>query len=454
MKEIFEKRIENEVSFIANWQNNALNPKLKKTKDEAQIELTFPASLVSLPVDVNINIRLDKNFPFTPPKLFFLTKFSFPHLSDGRDFCEEILGQSWTTVTKISDIVEKVPGFISEYMKSLSEGYLLLSGIYYLGEVYEINFLESLPVFTKRIKEREMIGQKYIESNKLLLISDIYFCLFDIEKKTKTCTLSFWSNIKALITIRRISKENLLKFFWRNKLVNKKLHEVDIVVPKGEEIVSLILGKMECFGINYNISQRNIGEYSGKLPDIDIDALEKQIDDTEKDFNSKTTKTFSEANLLMEFYQKAVEYYSAINNPRFEYFKKKIHEIISSDVMKDYMDTEEAKKGIKATVEDDANRAQTTRTKSNKDKEFKVQEPTSARALHVEMSKDDDDAPVDVSSDEEEEEEEEDKKEVQNQETPKEEEKNQLVEEKIKAEDSKETEKEEDKKEKLSEEKD
>ena len=54
------------------------------------------------------------------------------------------------------------------------------------------------------------------------------------------------------------------------------------VNASAEVLVNLILGKMECFGINYNISQRSLEPKEGKLPNCDIDMVEKEIEEIEK----------------------------------------------------------------------------------------------------------------------------------------------------------------------------
>jgi hypothetical protein len=39
-----------------------------------------------------------------------------------------------------------MPEFLSDFMKKLKEGVLILVGSYYLGEKYDLSLLESLPV--------------------------------------------------------------------------------------------------------------------------------------------------------------------------------------------------------------------------------------------------------------------------------------------------------------------
>jgi len=44
------------------------------------------------------------------------------------------------------DIINKIPEFVKEFLNNLQEGVLILIGNYYLGDKYDLSFLESLPI--------------------------------------------------------------------------------------------------------------------------------------------------------------------------------------------------------------------------------------------------------------------------------------------------------------------
>lgn len=423
MKDIQEKRLENEIKFLTESQSEIQKTIKKISKDEYHVNITIPSSLSKFALDIELLLLIQKNYPFNPPKLFFITKFIFPHLSDCRDILEDVLETAWVTQYRLVDIVEKIPKFISEYSASLHEGYLILAGNYYLGEKYDINFIESLPVYTKRVRERQLINNKPFDTNQILMISDLYFCLFEVDKKNKNlATLTFWSNIKALITIRRIVKDNICVFIWRNKLAKKKLQEIKIIIQNGEELVNLILGKMECFGINYNISQRSLEPKEGKLPNCDIDMVEKEIEEIEKKMESSSKPSLELVQYLMTLYEKAVEFYSAINNPRYEHFTQKIQDCLKSQAMVDFMNKEndDKKKAeppsetIKGESKPEKKVEETPTPitsrdtpEDRKDPEVVIEDkPKTSRSLHIAISKDDDDLPIEINSDEDEDEDE------------------------------------------------
>ena len=94
---------------------------------------------------------------------------------------------------------------------------------------------------------------------------------------------------------------------------------------------------MSKFGINYKISKKVLGPKSGTIPDTDIETVEKAIEDLETRIESDPDMAMIES--LMDLYSKAVEYYSATNNPRYEYYKDKIHNTLATPRVTDYLDS-------------------------------------------------------------------------------------------------------------------
>lgn len=76
MKEIQEKRIENELKSIIN-NDNEINCTYKKiAKDEYYIEITVPRKLIedsNMHSDVSFLIHMVPNFPFNQPRVYCRT---------------------------------------------------------------------------------------------------------------------------------------------------------------------------------------------------------------------------------------------------------------------------------------------------------------------------------------------------------------------------------------------
>jgi hypothetical protein len=116
-----------------------------------------------------------------------------------------------------------IPQYISDFLSSLKEGTIYLSGSYSLGDKYDLSFLEQLPVHIQKVKEKININGKDKEFSKIMMVGDMFFCLFDQETWNKNnLTLTFWSNIRALVTIKKTIKGETCRFFWKQK--NKKVN--------------------------------------------------------------------------------------------------------------------------------------------------------------------------------------------------------------------------------------
>ena len=81
---------------------------------------------------------------------------------------------------------------------------------------------------------------------------------------------------------------------------------------------------MELFGKEYNVNKKIIKKRMGKLPCTDIEKVEKQIQSIEKEFKENKNINMEMVHRLMRMYQTSVEYYSAINSPKFEIYTNKM----------------------------------------------------------------------------------------------------------------------------------
>lgn len=70
----------------------------------------------------------------------------------------------------------------------------------------------------RKVKEKIIVNDKEKEIERWLMVSDIYLLLFDEDKWSRfNLTLVFWTNLKSLVTIRKNIKEDLVKFYFKQK---------------------------------------------------------------------------------------------------------------------------------------------------------------------------------------------------------------------------------------------
>ena len=123
-------------------------------------------------------------YPAEEPELYCITKFSYPHIYDGRNLIDEVIKSKWDNGTYTLDtIINRIPKFIVEFNSSLEDGYLLLVGKYMNNHLYLTERIRELPVFIKNVKEAKKYDNKVIKVNKILTISDLSFCLYEKDSK-------------------------------------------------------------------------------------------------------------------------------------------------------------------------------------------------------------------------------------------------------------------------------
>ena len=112
---------------------------------------------------------------------------------------------------------------------------------------------------------------------------------------------------------------------------NIKIEEIEKKMYEGqdhieENIMDVLINKIDNIGYRMNIYQKR----KGNIPDTNIESTEKRIKEYEdlikaEEENAKIIKE------LLELYEKAIEYYSAINDKRYMEYNNKIRRILKNE---------------------------------------------------------------------------------------------------------------------------
>ena len=444
IKNINNNPIIEEVNQLLIDQEEIQKKVLYYNKDLIELELSISKLLTQSQYPINFLLKITMKYPKEEPELYCITKFSYPHIYDGRNVLEDVLKSKWKeNIYSLDIIINKIPRFIIEFNNSLEEGYLLLVGKYMVGHLYSLDKIKQLPIFHQNVKQNERKKYKIIKKNKILTISDLSFCLYEIESK-HFAKLTFQANLNNLITIKRNLQENKIIFLWKNTDKEKETIEIEISTNESEIIKSTLLEKMELFGKESNISQKVIKKRMGKLPCTNIENVEKQIDNIEKDFNENKNINIDLVNHLMVLYQTAVEYYSAINSPEFQVYTEKIKKLMGTQKINELIDKSKEENQSITTIDETINTNKEKEKQNEKEEKLitqglnkirntfssfsgkKEQKKESKKIIKskVSISKEDEDGgTLDVGSDDEEEEEEDEENEEKNKEEEKEEKK-------------------------------
>ena len=397
---------------------------INQNKNFIELELSIPESLTQSDYPIKFILKLSMNFPDEEPELFCITKFSYPHIYDGRNLIEDVLKSKWKkNAYTIDTIINKIPKFIVEFNSSLEDGYLLLVGKFSINHIYSTERIKKFPIFVVNIKENQKINNKITKIKKILTISDLSFCLYEQESK-KFSKLTFHNNLNNLISIKRNTQQNTITLIWKSIDNKDDNTEIELLTNETEKIKSVLLEKMELFGKEYNVNQKILKKRMGKLPCTDIEKVEKQIKLIEKDFENKKIN-MDMVNQLMSLYQKAVEYFSAINSPEFKIYTDKIKELMKTQKIHELIDKSNEEKKI---IDNNINSQITKKIEKeekilthglnkikNKLNSFSSKKEKKKHMPKVALSKEDEDGEtLDVGSDDEEEEEDEDENENEN----------------------------------------
>lgn len=299
-----ENSVMNEIQEILTDQDIVKKKLIEENKDYYILELIFPEEITQKNFKIKFLLMISKEYPKIEPELYCLTVFCHPHICDGRNLINNIIDSEWSSnKLPLEIIINKIPKFIIKYNEYKDNSNDV--GKYVLDKYYKINFLKELPIYFHLVSK----------DNKILTISDISLCLYDLDKNIGYCKLSFHVDLKNLIEVKSKKKKNLITIKYKDSLNNKK-NKISINTPNNEAINAILQEKMKIYQ-----------KKSGKLPDIKISKVEKEIEEKEKEL--KDNNTDMEKNLyLMSLYQEAVEYYSAINNPKFIEITNKIHNLL------------------------------------------------------------------------------------------------------------------------------
>lgn len=122
-----------------------------------------------------------------------------------------------------------------------------------------------------------------------------------------------------------------------------------MIPEESNKLIDLLLIKMKNFGINYKISKNTNEPKQGIIPSVDIETLENSIVEQENIIKDKPNGVNIE--YLQELLQKAVEYFSAVNNfEKCEEYKKKIQTLMNSESLIKLVDEEKTKKCLNIEI--------------------------------------------------------------------------------------------------------
>ena len=319
--------------------------------NEVLIAITINKSLIKFekePLDIiRFILQIKSTYPETPPLLFCISRFCIPELCDGRDFLEDTLQMKWDKNSCfLKLIISQIPSFVQRYLNYINGNNVInniilrrkMFGKYYLDSIYETSIIKYIPyLYFNNISEVVSIeGKKMLLEDRKMLITDnflLLFCpknLYEIDK----LKLVFVGPITSLLYIRQFYKDGivLLKWIIKGKGLQNSNFTMQFKTQDGDYIVDTLIDNLSKRSINFKVTNTINGNIKreGTVPMVEINLVEEEIKNLEKKINNKENITKESISILINLYEKAIQYYSALNNKRFEIFIKKIHEVYSN----------------------------------------------------------------------------------------------------------------------------
>ena len=309
-----------------------------------QIDISFPNNKNDEDYDFTLEINVNEE------KIRLYSK-TIPSLSDGRDilfFLNNInhnnnsnnnnnenyfiTSKTFFSEFKITPIILSIKKLISSLNKIDTR-----FAKFYLDEQYDLNLINSLNYIKKyKLRKIEIINNRKIEIPILLTISDEYFCIYEPVYKNKTkMLLIFYSSLRTLISFKKSLYGNIITLFWITnvKNINHEIKLTSINDSVSNKIVDDLIEKIKKIGFKMDITKHK----EGKLPEININKTLKEI--LQFETQMKLSENILIFNKLLSNYEKAVEYFSAINDKRYEMYTEKIKQLLSNEKYSKFIDT-------------------------------------------------------------------------------------------------------------------
>ena len=265
---------------------------LKKTKKNMSITISikFPKEILNKEISqisIEFLLIIDLYKPKFNPKLYCLSPYCYPNFADGRDIFNELPSiKNPKKYFDLNNILSEILEFININFQKCGLNFF---GKYYLGSKYDLRILQkscSNKNNILNVKENLVLNGKNIKLNRILIISDVYFLMFEQEKFFKNnLILIFWSSINNIQKIQKVKGNKTLIMQWTQK--EKGKYAMILTMNQRENFINIILEKMKQFGMAYDKYKYESGDYMNKKKRKDLESqnvnLSKSDNNEEED---------------------------------------------------------------------------------------------------------------------------------------------------------------------------
>ena len=281
---------------LDNLKKNEYGIIIKKTQKNMLIttSIKFPKEILNKEISemsIEFLLIIDLFKPKFYPKLYCISPYCYPHFADGRDIFQELpSAKNPKKAFNFSNILSEILEFINA---NFQKGGLYFFGKHYLGARYDLRMLkkgcDNKNIFY--VKENLILNGKGTKLNRLLILSDVYFLMFEQEKWYKNnLTLIFWSSISNIQKIQKVKDSKTLILKWSQK--EKETYPMSLTINQRDDLIDILLKKMHEFGMAYDVKK------------IEENKMGKEKERTDVNTNKKKSNQLESQNQkLIDIYQ-------------------------------------------------------------------------------------------------------------------------------------------------------
>ena len=125
-----------------------------------------------------------------------------------------------------------------------------------------------------------VLNGKSIKLNRIVILSDVYFLLFEQEKWYKNnLILTFWSSIINIQKIQKVKDSKTLILQWTQK--ENENYAMSLTVVQRDNFINTVLDKMHQFGMAYDVQKfegnKETGENFEKKKSKDLESQNQNL---------------------------------------------------------------------------------------------------------------------------------------------------------------------------------
>ena len=244
---------------LDNLKKNPYGIIIKKTQKNMLIttSIKFPKEILNREISemsIEFLLIIDLFKPKFFPKLYCISPYCYPHFADGRDIFQELpSAKNPKKSFNFSNILSEILEFIKA---NFQKGGLYFFGKHYLGGRYDLRMLkkgcDNKNIFY--VKENLILNGKITKLNRLLILSDVYFLMFEQEKWYKNnLMLIFWSSISNIQKVQKVKESKTLILQWSQK--EKETFLMSLTINQRDDFIDILLKKMHEFGMAYDVKK-------------------------------------------------------------------------------------------------------------------------------------------------------------------------------------------------------